>query len=220
MWKRYLRDFITIYPLWNYVPICKIIFNKSYSEFVNLNEILLKLIKRKMKNYNHSNHEISILSNLLKERKTLKKYRSISDELNDENLVRLIHDLFAGSIETSLNTFSWILIILKSSPRIEEKLRKEIINNIGERVPNILDKKSCHYVMAFLSEILRFKASLPVSIPHKTLEDYKFGMHYQIVNFSSIYEIILFCNYREHGGSQEFYLRVNYTCWVLQQCEL
>ena len=61
-------------------------------------------------------------------------------------------------------------------PHIEFEIREEVNNVIGDRIPNAEDIKNCHYVMAFLAETLRFRASVPISIPHKTLENYHFGM--------------------------------------------
>ena len=56
-------------------------------------------------------------------------------------------------------------------PEMQRKMRKEVENHIGDRIPVQDDKNKCHYIIAFISECLRHRISVPLSIPHKTICD-------------------------------------------------
>ena len=40
---------------------------------------------------------------------------------------------------------------------MQNRLREEIESEIGDRIPTHEDRNRCHYVMAFISEALRFR---------------------------------------------------------------
>ena len=54
---------------------------------------------------------------------------------------------------------------------MQRKMRKEIEEQIGDRIPVQNDKQNCDYVNAFISETLRHKIVAPMSVPHKTICD-------------------------------------------------
>ena len=56
-------------------------------------------------------------------------------------------------------------------PSMQRKMRKEIEEQIGDRIPVQNDKQNCSYVNAFISEALRHKIINPMSIPRKTICD-------------------------------------------------
>ena len=56
-------------------------------------------------------------------------------------------------------------------PEMQRRMRKEVEDHIGDRIPVQDDKNKCHYIIAFISECLRHRISVPLSIPHKTICD-------------------------------------------------
>ena len=58
---------------------------------------------------------------------------------------------------------------------IERKLRKEIDEQIGDRIPTHEDRNRCHYVMAFIKETLRHRNAVPIGLQHKTIVTTKLG---------------------------------------------
>ena len=178
MLKNYLYDINFNLPLWNFVPLFKDISRNAFKTFKRTFNKLINSIENRI---NHCNkiqqvNEESFLSILFSERKILlEKNVSLDKKLSNGNFARLIHDLFLGSIETTSNTLTWLIIFIKCNPIYELKLREEIEILIGKRLPILKDRNDCHYVMAFLSETLRFRPSVPVSPPHKILENFKIG---------------------------------------------
>ena len=66
-----------------------------------------------------------------------------------------VMDLFMAGAETSLMTFFWCVLHMLYNKEIEKRLREEVDNEVGDRFPCHDDKNRCHYVMAFLTEVLR-----------------------------------------------------------------
>jgi len=60
-------------------------------------------------------------------------------------------------------------------PEMQQNLREEIAQVIGQCIPMQDDKHKCHYTNAFISEALRHRNVAPISIPHKTVCDTKLG---------------------------------------------
>ena len=56
-------------------------------------------------------------------------------------------------------------------PEIQAKMRKEVDDQIGDRLVMQEDKSNCHYVSAFISEVLRLRIAVPTAIPHKAICD-------------------------------------------------
>ena len=95
-------------------------------------------------------------------------------------------------MESLAVTFCWLLSLIKSNSRNETRLREEIKNVIGDRSPTLEDKINCHFVMAFISETMRFRSIAPVAIPHICLDDYIHGKFLLIVkimifNYATIF---------------------------------
>ena len=73
-----------------------------------------------------------------------------------------------------------MLLLLSYYPEIQKKLRQEIDSNIGDRMPLQEDKNKCHYVNAFISEILRFRNLAPFGVYQKAVVQSKIGN--QLIN--------------------------------------
>lgn len=83
-------------------------------------------------------------------------------------------------------------------PQIQEKLRNEVMSNIselfnnfslencyvvlqifvqtlGDRIPQLEDKENCHYMNAFICEVLRLRPPFPMGSMHKCCKDSEIG---------------------------------------------
>ena len=56
-------------------------------------------------------------------------------------------------------------------PEMQRRMRKEVEEQIGDRIPVQNDKQNCHYISAFISECLRHRIVAPMVLPHKTICD-------------------------------------------------
>ena len=139
---------------------------KLMQEFRN---IFVKQFKAHYKDYSESvirdfcDALISAKNDALNEGKESAQY------LNDGNLGMTLLDLLAAGTDTSFHTFRWFLLLLIKYPKMGQKLRQEIESEIGDRIPTHEDRNRCHYVMAFISEILRFRNVAPTGAFHKAV---------------------------------------------------
>ena len=60
-------------------------------------------------------------------------------------------------------------------PEMQRRMRKEIENNIGDRMPVQDDKNNCHFINAFISECLRHRIVGPTAVPRRALSDVQIG---------------------------------------------
>uniref|UniRef100_H2Z8V6 Uncharacterized protein n=1 Tax=Ciona savignyi TaxID=51511 RepID=H2Z8V6_CIOSA len=80
--------------------------------------------------------------------------------------------IFVAGTETTTSTLRWSLLCLIHDPEIQDKLRKEIFEVLGqEKIPAFEDKSKMPYTRAFIQEIYRHRTLLPLSVTHMTNED-------------------------------------------------
>jgi cytochrome P450 len=60
-------------------------------------------------------------------------------------------------------------------PEMQNKMRQEIQSVIGDRMPAQEDKNYCHYVNAFISEVMRYRPIVPLVLLHKSVVQSKIG---------------------------------------------
>ena len=65
----------------------------------------------------------------------------------------------------------WILLNMANYPEMQKKMRREVEEQIGDRIPLQDDKRNCDYVNAFITETMRHYVIVPLSVPHKTVCD-------------------------------------------------
>ena len=104
---------------------------------------------------------------------SLKNEKESAPYLTDGNLTMTLSDLFGAGSDTTQGTLSWILLLMANYIEMQRKMRKEIEEQIGDRIPVQNDKHNCHYVNAFISETLRHKTIAPLGVGHKAICDVK-----------------------------------------------
>ena len=77
-------------------------------------------------------------------------------------------------------------------PEMQRRMRKEVEEQIGDRIPVQDDKPNCHYINAFISEILRLKTIAPIALPHKSICDVEIRKSFRLSS------IVKFCYFK--GG--------------------
>lgn len=105
----------------------------------------------------------------------LKHEGSEDGAITEENLFRVIIELFNAGTDTTATTVVWAIIHLIKNPEIQDKCRKEIVEVVGTgRCVRLEDKKNLPYLQAFIDEVLRYSTIAPQTVPHSVLEDTEF----------------------------------------------
>ncbi|CAE6464219.1 unnamed protein product [Rhizoctonia solani] len=66
----------------------------------------------------------------------------------------------------------WFVVSMAIHPEVQEKAQREIDDVVGsDRLPNMEDRASLHYVERLLTEIVRWYPSAPFGVPHVCTEE-------------------------------------------------
>ncbi|XP_062987235.1 cytochrome P450 2C19-like [Elgaria multicarinata webbii] len=107
-----------------------------------------------------------------------------------DNLAYATLDLFEAGTETTSTTLRYGLLILLKYPEIQEKVRKEIDQEISRtRRPCMADHGRMPYTDAVIHEIQRFISFIPINVPHAVLKDTPFRQ-YIIPKGTTIYPVL------------------------------
>ncbi|XP_048738009.2 cytochrome P450 2C28-like [Ostrea edulis] len=92
-----------------------------------------------------------------------------------EQVMKVVMDLFVAGTETTSTALRWFAVFMIRNPEVQEKIRKEINDVIGDsRYPSMNDKPNLPYTEAVLHEVLRIGCIVPLSIPHGLKENLKY----------------------------------------------
>ena len=78
-------------------------------------------------------------------------------------------------MDTTHNTFKWLLLLVAYYPEVQNRLRQEISDKIGDRMPVQQDIHECHYIQAFISETMRYRLVVPLALFHKAVVNTNIG---------------------------------------------
>ena len=158
-----------------YLPILKIFLKSKLdlvnSQFTQMMEILIAKYRSHQNDYQDG--QIRDFTDALIHAKldSEQNQKEAAPYLTDNNLALTLSDLFSAGSDTSQFTLRWILLFMANHPEMQRRMRKEVEEQIGDRIPVQNDKLNCHYINAFISECLRYKVIAPLSVPHKTVCD-------------------------------------------------
>ncbi|XP_054154800.1 steroid 17-alpha-hydroxylase/17,20 lyase-like [Oppia nitens] len=182
--KYFLNDFIikeagSHFLLWDISPIIRLLDRKLVTKHQKLIAKSISLISRKFTehylDYNPDIERDFCDALIASKNDAIREGKQSRPYLTDRNLSMTLLDLFIAGTDTSHRTFQWLLLFLAYYPGIQWKLREEINRQIGDRLPRHEDRHLCHYVMAFISETLRYSNVIPMGGLHSAVVDSKIG---------------------------------------------
>ncbi|XP_046464672.1 cytochrome P450 2C5-like [Daphnia pulex] len=85
-----------------------------------------------------------------------------STDFSETQLLWLVSDLFIAGGETTVTSLRWALLCLAKFPKVQERLRQEIVDTFGrDSTPTYSQRSQLPYMEAFIQETLRFNCSVP-----------------------------------------------------------
>lgn len=100
---------------------------------------------------------------------------SILKYLTTENMVNAINNLFEAGVDTTKITTQWCFLFMAIYPLLQDEIRKEVEEVVGNERPSIEHKPLCHKLNAFVSEVMRFRPIVATGVPHKATVDTEIG---------------------------------------------
>eukprot|EP00057_Strongylocentrotus_purpuratus_P002647 XP_003724935.1 PREDICTED: cytochrome P450 2J2 [Strongylocentrotus purpuratus] len=158
------------------------------TDLVNIFEPLIHTSIQRYKRYRESlfSDRDFIMSHLKSHQETFQKDNirdftdayladDISEEFELEHFWRVLLDFFAGGTDTTAVVTSWAILFLSVHPEVQGKVQTELDTVVGRgRQPNTLDRPDLPYCNATLTEVMRIRPVLPVSVPHMTSDNVSF----------------------------------------------
>ncbi|KAG7095320.1 hypothetical protein E1B28_006085 [Marasmius oreades] len=83
------------------------------------------------------------------------------------------NSMYSASLDTTITTLQYFFLMMAKYPSAHAKARTEIDSIIphGTRLPTFADRSKLPYCEALFSEVLRHNAGVPMSLPHRLMED-------------------------------------------------
>ncbi|VDC04579.1 unnamed protein product [Peniophora sp. CBMAI 1063] len=80
--------------------------------------------------------------------------------------------MYSGGAETTTVTLTWWTLAMIAFPGAQRRAQSELDAVVGRgRLPSFADREHLPYTVALLREVLRWRMSLPLALPHSSNED-------------------------------------------------
>jgi len=88
------------------------------------------------------------------------------------DLKNTANSMYSASMDTTITVFCHFLLAMVLHPEVLARAQKEIDSVVGsDRLPTFSDRASLPFVDAVLSETYRWGVPVPLSLPHRLMED-------------------------------------------------
>ncbi|KAH8980328.1 cytochrome P450 [Lactarius hatsudake] len=92
--------------------------------------------------------------------------------LSNHEMAWLLGTLYAAGAETTSTALGWFALAMVANPEIQKRAHAELDTIVGRaRTPTHSDLSDLHYIQAIVKEVLRWRPSLALGVPHNTTED-------------------------------------------------
>ncbi|KAM9318065.1 cytochrome P450 2G1-like isoform 2-T2 [Pholidichthys leucotaenia] len=147
---------------------------KQHTVFANIDELrefVMKMIQEHEDTLDPSSPRdyIDCFLNRIKQ----EKHNPVT-EFHYDNLVPTVFGLFLAGTETTSSTIRFGLSVLMKYPKVQERMQEEIDSVLGQRIPNMEDRKSLPFTDAVIHEVQRCLDIAPLGLPRYTLKDISF----------------------------------------------
>ncbi|KAA1476627.1 cytochrome P450 [Dentipellis sp. KUC8613] len=80
--------------------------------------------------------------------------------------------MFGAGSETTASVMEWFLLAMIAFPDVQKRAQEELDSVVGHsRVPTFADFEHLPYIQAIVRESLRWRTTVPLGLPHRSLQD-------------------------------------------------
>ncbi|KAK1296363.1 Cytochrome P450 89A9 [Acorus calamus] len=160
-----LRHSVVVFNL--FPKLSKIAFRGRWRSLLDLrrelDDLLIPLVRSRRHNTNNNNSRHRLYSYV----DTLLDLKLTDDEgaraLDDREVVTLLFEFLMAGADTTTASLQWTIAHLAKSPRVQERLAREVVSSSGE--------EDIPYLKAVIMEVLRIRPPGMVLLPHMVSED-------------------------------------------------
>ena len=159
----------------DFMPWLRVFPNKTFQDFKDiigdLNNLLAPDVKAHHDQYQEGSDR-DMLDHLITVCRSTDPAELKSMGVTEEQIQGTIQDLFAAGFDTVSCVLHWFILYLMKHTDWQEKLHQELDEVVGEnRLPGLADRGRLPHTEAFILEVLRHSAVIPMTIPHATTKD-------------------------------------------------
>ncbi|GFS01748.1 cytochrome P450 II f2-like protein II [Elysia marginata] len=145
----------TVFPWLRYLPGDLFKAKERMAHFRNIIDHFCLHYIEKTRNEDPELNSENFISAYLHEKEKREK-QGQDTTLDDENLSRVLFNLFLAGTDTISTSIAWFMVHILHHPEVQEKMFAEISDVVGtERAPTMHDKNKLNYTMAAITEALR-----------------------------------------------------------------
>lgn len=134
---------------------------------MELHEFFMETIQEHKDNYSEDKTNDDLIYAYIKE---MIEQKGSKSTFTDRQLTMTILDIFIAGSQTTSTTLNLALMMMLIRPDIQEKIKKEIDENIcNGLLPSTCEKERLPYTDAFLKEVQRYFHIVPISGPRRVL---------------------------------------------------
>ncbi|XP_072024455.1 cytochrome P450 2U1-like [Amphiura filiformis] len=161
-----------------YVPLVKYFQGDITQELVAITteqrEELNKFITEHKENFDPDNLD-SYLDVYLSEIEKSKE-NGTESEVNEDNLICTIREIFGAGTESSASTMGWLMLHMMEYPEVQTRVHQELDAVVGRnRMPRMSDKPDLVYTHATILEVQRIQSIGPLGFPHLSSQKTSIG---------------------------------------------
>ncbi|CAA90617.1 CYtochrome P450 family [Caenorhabditis elegans] len=159
---------VSAFPWLRYVPIIgELGYHKIQRNIQSYQKFIDEEVVSQIKQYDGESEPENFVHAYLQQMK-----QSGNPNLDMNNLCASVLDFWLAGMETTSNSLRWHLAAMMKYPEIQDKVRKEIFDNVGTaRLPSMSDKPNMPYTQAVIHEVQRFSNMIPILGTHTNKED-------------------------------------------------
>ena len=94
---------------------------------------------------------------------------------DEEYLIQNCYAFFVAGSATTQEYLEWWFLVMSQYPEVQERMRKEVDEVVGEREASLSDRNSMPFTEAVIHEVHRWASLIGVNLPHCLFEESEFG---------------------------------------------
>lgn len=164
------------------LPVMKYIWRKEWRQLLNTIDIQMAYLNGQLKRHEVTYQDGNIRdftdAMIFAQREAEAENDPDLIHLTRDNIVMALSDVYAAGTETTKITMLWLILFMAKYPEHQKTLREEVDSVIGDnQCPGHEHRHHCHFVNAFIAEVMRIRTITPLNVPHKAIVDTELAGH-------------------------------------------
>ncbi|XP_072030468.1 cytochrome P450 2U1-like [Amphiura filiformis] len=152
-----------------YVPLIKYFLGAFNQELVDLAAEQRRKTKKMIAEHkeNFDSNILDCYLDVYRSQIEKSKENGTESEVNEDNLISTIRDIYMAGTETSATTLRWLMLYMMEYPQVQSLIQTELDAVVGRnRMPRMSDKPNLVYTRATILEVQRIQSLGPIGFPH------------------------------------------------------